>query len=144
MNTGNSSPCSTPPQQTHPSSTASSASLGLPAYAQIPTPPTISVNPPSSSSAPHTASSVPNNARGSTPALPTGGPRPTARYNPPVPSRMSGVYSSNNSIYHSNLGPNNGSAGFRRGTSSASSSPPGTPPNGLRDYYLNAAYHRSQ
>ncbi|KAF9955019.1 hypothetical protein BGZ72_004105 [Mortierella alpina] len=100
MNTGNSSPYSTPPQQTQPSSTASSSSLG--------------------------------------------GPRPTVRYNPPVPSRMSGVYSSNNSIYHSNLGPSNGSAGFRRGTSSASSSPPGTPPNGLRDYYLNAAYHRSQ
>ncbi|KAG9325253.1 hypothetical protein KVV02_004193 [Mortierella alpina] len=144
MNTGNSSPYSTPPQQTQPSSTASLSSLGLPAYPQIPTPPTIAVNPPSSSSAPYTSSATSSNARSLTGNFPTGGPRPTTRYNPPVPSRMSGVYSSNNSIYHSNLGPSNGSAGFRRGTSSASSSPPGTPPNGLRDYYLNAAYHRSQ
>ncbi|KAF9962984.1 hypothetical protein BGZ70_007741 [Mortierella alpina] len=33
--------------------------------------------------------------------------------------------------------------GYRHGTSSASSSPPGTPPSGLRSHYLNAAYQRS-
>ncbi|KAF9372805.1 hypothetical protein CPB97_001001, partial [Podila verticillata] len=32
----------------------------------------------------------------------------------------------------------------RSGTSSASSSPPGTPPSGLRSHYLNAAFQRSQ
>ncbi|KAF8950466.1 hypothetical protein BGZ46_004495 [Entomortierella lignicola] len=53
---------------------------------------------------------------------------------------MSGVYSSGNSIYNGNLGP----SGRRFGTHSATNSPPGTPPNGLRDYYLNIAYQRSQ
>ncbi|KAG9321424.1 hypothetical protein KVV02_004363 [Mortierella alpina] len=33
--------------------------------------------------------------------------------------------------------------GYRHGTSSASSSPPGTPPSGLRSHYLNAAFQRS-
>ncbi|KAG0076912.1 hypothetical protein BGZ92_002184 [Podila epicladia] len=64
----------------------------------------------------------------------------TSRYNPPVPSRMTGTYSSNNSIYKGNFGSNNNS---RLGANSAPSSPPGTPPNGLRNYYLNAASKRA-
>ncbi|KAG0199019.1 hypothetical protein BGX28_007628 [Mortierella sp. GBA30] len=145
MNSANSSPYGTPPQHTQPSSTASSSSLGLPTISQPQTPPAHAVNSPSTS--PHHtlgSNSNQNSARSTVPNFPPNVARPNSRYNPPVPSRMSGIYSSNNSIYHSNLGPNSNSAGIRRGTSSASSSPPGTPPNGLRDYYLNAAYHRSQ
>ncbi|KAG0239702.1 hypothetical protein BGX31_002553 [Mortierella sp. GBA43] len=55
---------------------------------------------------------------------------------------MSGAYANNNALFHGNL--TTGPTGRRLGTSSASSSPPGTPPNGLRDYYLNAALQRSQ
>ncbi|KAF9436629.1 hypothetical protein BGZ76_003426 [Entomortierella beljakovae] len=68
---------------------------------------------------------------------------PTNRYNPPVPSRMSGIYSSNSSVINGNHG-NLSPSGRRFGTHSASNSPPGTPPNGLREYYLNIAYQRSQ
>ncbi|KAF9366760.1 hypothetical protein BGX34_008718 [Mortierella sp. NVP85] len=55
---------------------------------------------------------------------------------------MSGAYNNNNGIFHGNL--NVGPSGRRLGTSSATNSPPGTPPNGLREYYLNAALQRSQ
>ncbi|KAF9565292.1 hypothetical protein EC968_004183 [Mortierella alpina] len=51
------------------------------------------------------------------------------RFAPTAPGRKSGNYTPPN--------------GFRHGTSSASSSPPGTPPSGLRSHYLNAAYQRS-
>ena len=54
---------------------------------------------------------------------------------------MSGTYSSNNSIYK--LGGNSSVHRLAGGTRSANSSPPGTPPNGLRDYYINAALQRS-
>ncbi|KAG0024154.1 hypothetical protein BGZ81_007811 [Podila clonocystis] len=50
----------------------------------------------------------------------------------PVPNRMSGNYTPGTSTPR------------RSGTSSASSSPPGTPPSGLRSHYLNAAFQRSQ
>ncbi|CAO3564459.1 unnamed protein product [Mortierella alpina] len=51
------------------------------------------------------------------------------RFAPATPGRKSGNYTPPN--------------GYRYGTSSASSSPPGTPPSGLRSHYLNAAYQRS-
>ncbi|KAF9955842.1 hypothetical protein BGZ72_003326 [Mortierella alpina] len=51
------------------------------------------------------------------------------RFAPTAPGRKSGNYTPPN--------------GYRHGTSSASSSPPGTPPSGLRSHYLNAAYQRS-
>ncbi|KAG0202344.1 hypothetical protein BGX28_005132 [Mortierella sp. GBA30] len=51
------------------------------------------------------------------------------RFTPATPSRRSG-----------NNTPSNG---IRLGTYSASNSPPGTPPSGLRNHYLNAAYNRS-
>ncbi|KAF8941575.1 hypothetical protein EDD21DRAFT_363453 [Dissophora ornata] len=138
-----SSPNTTPPHRPQPSSTTPSNSLGVPAHNSNLAPPTIAINPPSSPS-PATLSNHNNADRNnrslSSTSVPSS-PWPSNRYNPPVPSRMSGTYSSNNSIYHGNLG-NHG--GRRLGTSSASSSPPGTPPNGLRDYYLNAALQRSQ
>ncbi|KAG0330012.1 hypothetical protein BG004_002203 [Podila humilis] len=72
----------------------------------------------------------------------------------PVPQRMSGNYTlgsnhpSNNGITtttSSTSSSNNNIFGrTRSGTNSASSSPPGTPPSGLRSHYLNAAFHRSQ
>ncbi|KAF9581975.1 hypothetical protein BGW38_000823 [Lunasporangiospora selenospora] len=65
------------------------------------------------------------------------------RHYPPVPSRMSGTYSSNYNTYSSNSNTPSLGIARRAGTSSASNSPPGTPPNGLRNYYLNAAMHRS-
>ncbi|KAF9424999.1 hypothetical protein BGZ94_007934 [Podila epigama] len=71
-----------------------------------------------------------------------------SRYNPPVPSRMTGQYANtannNGSFYNQgNLNPASSSNYRRGGTSSAPSSPPGTPPNGLRNYYLNAASKRT-
>ncbi|KAF9908256.1 hypothetical protein EC991_010096 [Linnemannia zychae] len=73
------------------------------------------------------------------------------RFTPAIPSRMGGNYTPNT---HGSGNSNNGGSGsythnssgynHRIGTSSASSSPPGTPPSGLRNYYLNAAYQRSQ
>ncbi|KAF9194549.1 hypothetical protein BGZ51_009112 [Haplosporangium sp. Z 767] len=139
MNTSNSTPpAGTPPLQTpHSSPTPAPASVfslvppsnniqnGLPAVVENPSRQTVGDV---------------NNHRNPTSSLPSS--RRNSRYNPPVPSRMTGTYSSNNSIYHGNLGTNINA--FRRGTCSASNSPPGTPPNGLRDYYLNAAFHRSQ
>ncbi|KAF9173990.1 hypothetical protein BGX20_001392 [Mortierella sp. AD010] len=55
---------------------------------------------------------------------------------------MSGNYTPTNSGYSTHHNPH-GHAN-RLGTRSASNSPPGTPPSGLRNYYLNAAYQRSQ
>ncbi|KAF9424442.1 hypothetical protein BGZ94_008051 [Podila epigama] len=58
----------------------------------------------------------------------------------PVPNRMSGNYTP-----PGNATPNGSTTPFlgrRPGTSSASSSPPGTPPSGLRNHYLNAAFQR--
>ncbi|KAF9915549.1 hypothetical protein BX616_005909 [Lobosporangium transversale] len=113
------SPTGTPPR-------LQSTTLAIPTNgSQNPGPPAAAVNPPSS---------MTNNNANAQPQ------RNNNRYNPPVPQRMSGTYSNNN-IHHGNLAPN--LTGRRLGTSSASSSPPGTPPNGLRDYYLSAALHRS-
>ncbi|KAI7824781.1 hypothetical protein BC939DRAFT_134803 [Gamsiella multidivaricata] len=132
MSTNNSSPSGTPPYQPNISSISTSSSLYVPTSNQIPTPPTITINPPS---LPQPTLTTINEAAS----------RPGSnRYNPPVPSRMTGTYSSNNSIYHNNLAPTHNAHGRRLGTSSASSSPPGTPPNGLRDYYLNVALQRAQ
>ncbi|KAI1312674.1 hypothetical protein EDD11_002873 [Mortierella claussenii] len=66
------------------------------------------------------------------------------RFTPAIPSRMSGNYTP--PPPHSPGGNSNSGSysGSRLGTSSASSSPPGTPPSGLRNYYLNAAFQRSQ
>ncbi|KAG0240777.1 hypothetical protein BGX31_001665 [Mortierella sp. GBA43] len=61
------------------------------------------------------------------------------RFTSATPSRLSGNYTpptAGNSY--------NGHTHGRRGTRSTSSSPPGTPPSGLRSYYLNAALQRSQ
>ncbi|KAF9095684.1 hypothetical protein BGX23_000095 [Mortierella sp. AD031] len=124
------SPNNTPPRDSRSSSNASSS---LAINTALNAPPSIAINPSSSSSnstrtpptVPPSVASKPNNSR----------------YNPPVPSRMSGTYSSNNSIYK--LGASNSSV-HRLGTRSANNSPPGTPPNGLRDYYINAALQRSQ
>ncbi|KAI1317284.1 hypothetical protein EDD11_008772 [Mortierella claussenii] len=151
----NNSPSSTPPHRPQPFSRASSSSLSVPTpHQNLPTPPTIAINPPSPSSlgTNHPGTSQRASSSGSAsssvtaapvPVAPAAtAPRPNSRYNPPMPSRMSGQYSSNNSVFHGNLGAN--PTGRRLGTSSASSSPPGTPPNGLRDYYLSAAFHRSQ
>ncbi|KAF9127996.1 hypothetical protein BGW39_005442 [Mortierella sp. 14UC] len=73
------------------------------------------------------------------------------RFTPAIPSRMSGNYTPNthgsgNSNNGSSSGFTHNSSGYnhRIGTRSASSSPPGTPPSGLRNHYLNAAYQRSQ
>ncbi|KAK3808975.1 MAG: hypothetical protein J3R72DRAFT_464308 [Linnemannia gamsii] len=98
----------------------------------------ISINPPSSSSntSTRTPPSIPASASSSSNPNNTN----NSRYNPPVPSRMSGTYSSNNSVYK--LGTNS-SVHRLAGVSSASNSPPGTPPNGMRDYYINAALQRS-
>ncbi|KAF9171482.1 hypothetical protein BGX21_001311 [Mortierella sp. AD011] len=127
---------STPPQR--PQSTSASPTLSTPSTNPNPTPPAIAPNLPSSHS--HHTLGVNHGERTHRP-MPTASTQwPNNRYNPPVPSRMSGVYSSNNSVYNGNLSP----SGRRFGTHSASSSPPGTPPNGLRDYYLNIAYQRSQ
>ncbi|KAF9144996.1 hypothetical protein BG015_012047 [Linnemannia schmuckeri] len=79
------------------------------------------------------------------------------RFTPAIPSRMGGNYTPN-AQHGSGSSSNNNNGGtssssythnsngynHRIGTSSASSSPPGTPPSGLRNYYLNAAYQRSQ
>ncbi|KAF9354355.1 hypothetical protein BGX26_007808 [Mortierella sp. AD094] len=127
---------STPPQRPQLSSVSSTPTLSTPSTNPNPTPPVIAINLPSS---PHTLG-VNHGERTQRP-MPTASTQwPNNRYNPPVPSRMSGVYSSNNSVYNENLGP----SGRRFGTHSASNSPPGTPPNGLREYYLNIAYQRSQ
>lgn len=79
------------------------------------------------------------------------------RFTPAIPSRMGGNYtpntqhgsgansSGNNGGSNSSSYIHNGNGyNHRIGTSSASSSPPGTPPSGLRNYYLNAAFQRSQ
>ncbi|KAG0253636.1 hypothetical protein BG011_006249 [Mortierella polycephala] len=63
------------------------------------------------------------------------------RFSPAVPSKRSENYIPNTL---STIQGHNGLHNGRRGTKSASNSPPGTPPSGLRNYYLNAAYHRSQ
>ncbi|KAG0318271.1 hypothetical protein BGZ99_005791 [Dissophora globulifera] len=156
----NNSPSGTPPLQRHQlSSPTSMSSLSTPTSThqtpthQTPThqtPPTIAINPPSVSSSSSFQPTIAKNTNGerngnsrtsSSNLLPSTPPRVAHGYNPPVPSRMSGTYSSNNSIYHGSIGAHNSR---RLGTSSASSSPPGTPPNGLRDYYLNIAFQRSQ
>ncbi|GJJ69694.1 hypothetical protein EMPS_02042 [Entomortierella parvispora] len=137
-NTSNNTPTGTPPRP-QPSSRASSSSLGLPTSRPTVTPPSDNTNGSHqrSSSASFTAPTP----------KPTPSPKPTtnSRYNPPVPSRMSGTYSNNGSIYQNHGGNSMSNYGASRlGSHSASNSPPGTPPNGLRNYYLNAAMHRSQ
>lgn len=128
----NNTPNSTPPRL-HPSSTASSPSRGLPVSRPTFTPPSNNTN----GGQQRTTSS----SSSSTPKLPTH----SSRYTPPVPSRMSGSYTNNGGIFSSHGGNSMSSYGASRlGSHSASSSPPGTPPNGLRNYYLNAAMHRSQ
>ncbi|KAG0044977.1 hypothetical protein BGZ83_009753 [Gryganskiella cystojenkinii] len=146
----NNTPSDTPPRHPQLSSTASSSSLGLPSSRLTVTPPSIAVNPPSTPSLPTTsnrninAAAASGNHRSYSTASSTTNsstqkqPGSNSRYNPPVPSRMSGSYS-NNGLYHAH-----GSNTSRLGSYSASNSPPGTPPNGLRSYYLNAAMHRSQ
>ncbi|KAF9579067.1 hypothetical protein BGW38_004839 [Lunasporangiospora selenospora] len=62
------------------------------------------------------------------------------RFSPAVPGRVSGNYTQSNAF---SSGSSNSGPIRHPGTSSASSSPPGTPPSGLRSYYLNAAYQRS-
>ncbi|KAG0069966.1 hypothetical protein BGZ90_012814 [Linnemannia elongata] len=128
MSSNKNSPNNTPPRDSRSSSNASSS---LAVNTTIVAPPTISNTtrtPPSITTS--SKSNNPNNAN----------THNNPRYNPPVPSRMSGTYSSNNSIY--NYG-GNSSVHRLAGTRSANNSPPGTPPNGLRDYYINAALHRS-
>ncbi|KAG0372252.1 hypothetical protein BGX24_000493, partial [Mortierella sp. AD032] len=78
------------------------------------------------------------------------------RFTPAIPSKIGGNYTPNTQGSGSNGNGSNGgngnnsythnSSGYnhRIGTSSASSSPPGTPPSGIRNHYLNAAYQRSQ
>ncbi|KAF9192153.1 hypothetical protein BGZ51_006127 [Haplosporangium sp. Z 767] len=63
------------------------------------------------------------------------------RFTPTIPNKRSGNYTPNTL---SSSQSHNGLHNSRHGTKSAPSSPPGTPPSGLRNYYLNAAYHRSQ
>ncbi|KAI7823552.1 hypothetical protein BC939DRAFT_410964 [Gamsiella multidivaricata] len=60
------------------------------------------------------------------------------RFPPTASNRVNGTYTLTTPTARSNT-PHS-----RIGTSSASSSPPGTPPSGLRKYYLNAAFQRSQ
>ncbi|KAF9974736.1 hypothetical protein BGZ73_001819 [Actinomortierella ambigua] len=71
----------------------------------------------------HTSPAVPSQSY-RYPAMP--------RFSPAIPTRMSGA---DRSSY------NNNAYAYSR---SPSSSPPGTPPNGLRNVYLNAALQRSQ
>ncbi|KAF9911726.1 hypothetical protein EC991_002454 [Linnemannia zychae] len=136
MNSNKNSPNNTPPRDSRSSTTSSSLAVNTTAVPSLnPPAPSIAINPPSSSSnttSTRTPPSVPASASSSNLNNP--------RYNPPVPSRMSGTYSSNNSIYK--LGANS-SVHRLGGVSSASSSPPGTPPNGMREYYINAAIQRS-
>ncbi|KAF9107898.1 hypothetical protein BGX29_004258 [Mortierella sp. GBA35] len=56
----------------------------------------------------------------------------------------SGTTTNNSNNNGSSYTHNSNGYNHRIGTSSASSSPPGTPPSGLRNYYLNAAFQRSQ
>lgn len=141
MSNNKNSPNNTPPRDSRSSSNASSS---LAVNTAIVTPPTIAINPPSSSSNTTTSNttrtppSITASSKSNNPNNASTHNNP--RYNPPVPSRMSGTYSSNNSIY--NYG-GNSSVHRLAGTRSANNSPPGTPPNGLRDYYINAALHRS-
>ncbi|KAF9198438.1 hypothetical protein BGZ49_000743 [Haplosporangium sp. Z 27] len=86
------------------------------------------------SSSPSVTFNIPNNPR--YPGIP--------RFTPPSSGRKSG---STTPVYpppthHSTYNPQTYSN--RVGTKSASNSPPGTPPSELRNYYLNAAYYRSQ
>ncbi|KAG0048883.1 hypothetical protein BGZ83_006214 [Gryganskiella cystojenkinii] len=61
-----------------------------------------------------------------------------------TPTNHSSTTSSNgNHNSNNSLSVATGYPFHRSGTSSASSSPPGTPPSGLRNYYLQAAYQRS-
>lgn len=141
MSSNKNSPNNTPPGDSRSSSNASSS---LAVNTTVIVPPSIAINPPSSSS--NTATS---NSTRTPPSVPASSKSNNTnntntnnnpRYNPPVPSRMSGTYSSNNSIYK--VG-GNSSVHRLSGTRSANNSPPGTPPNGLRDYYINAALQRS-
>ncbi|KAG0273259.1 hypothetical protein BGZ95_010925, partial [Linnemannia exigua] len=131
----------TSPNNTPPRDSPSSSSLAVnTTNTGLNAPPpsiSISINPPSSSNtSTRTPPSIPASVSSSSNPNNTN----NSRYNPPVPSRMSGTYSSNNSIYK--LGTNS-SVHRLGGVSSASSSPPGTPPNGMREYYINAALQRS-
>ncbi|KAF8936222.1 hypothetical protein BGZ47_009613 [Haplosporangium gracile] len=142
MSSNKNSPNSTPPHD----SRSSNASLSLAGNITIVVPPSIYINPPSSSSnatsnTTLTPPSVPASSKPNTTITTNNANNNNPRYNPPVPSRMSGTYSSNNSVYK--LGGNSSVHRFAGGTRSANSSPPGTPPNGLRDYYINAALQRS-
>ncbi|KAF9138025.1 hypothetical protein BGX30_009663 [Mortierella sp. GBA39] len=143
MSSNNNSPNNTPPRDSRSSSNASSS---LAVNTTIVVPPSIAINPSSSSSSNTTTS----NTTRTPPSIPASSKSNNTnntntnnnpRYNPPVPSRMSGTYSSNNSIYK--LGGNSSVHRLAGGTRSANSSPPSTPPNGLRDYYINAALQRS-
>ncbi|KFH62284.1 hypothetical protein MVEG_11495 [Podila verticillata NRRL 6337] len=132
-------PPGTPPRQqsTASSSATASTSTSSASLNRLNNINTSNSSPISSSQQQHQLRASPSN---STLPLSTKNAVPsTSRYNPPVPSRMTGTYSSNNSIYKGNFGSNNS----RLGASSAPSSPPGTPPNGLRNYYLNAASKRA-
>ncbi|KAF9546981.1 hypothetical protein EC957_008985 [Mortierella hygrophila] len=140
MSSNNNSPNNTPPRDSRSSSNASSS---LAINTTIVVPPSIAINPSSSSNTStsnttRTPPSIPASSKSNNTNTNTNN---NPRYNPPVPSRMSGTYSSNNSIYK--LGGDSSVHRLAGGTRSANSSPPSTPPNGLRDYYINAALQRS-
>ncbi|KAF9375872.1 hypothetical protein CPC16_000472 [Podila verticillata] len=107
-------------EDSHPSSPSLSSTSTVP--------PSFSFSPPRPSSHEH---NIEHNHR-TLPLPMTSSTYPSIPRFAPAPNRMSGNYTPGTSTPR------------RSGTSSASSSPPGTPPSGLRSHYLNAAFQRSQ
>lgn len=99
-----------------------------PSFSSTPTPPSFAFSSPRPSDHEH---NIERNHR-TLPLPMTSSTYPSIPRFAPVPNRMSGNYTPGTSTPR------------RSGTSSASSSPPGTPPSGLRSHYLNAAFQRSQ